>query len=330
VDPSPRRLTSALILTAAVVAALIVPVSLLVDRGVAPTRQYVAPAGDDRADCTRSDPCASLQRALDQSEPGSEIRMAGGVYPAQTLSGAARRGSKRVVIRPAGRTPVRLKGELTIAARNLEVRDLTVAGWTTAPGASHVTMRDVHSTAGMFITSADHIHVLGGSVGPGTDYSPEIKAAEGSRVAPSDVLIDDVTFHDWTRNDKDSHVDCLHVMAADDLVIRNSRFRNCEAFALLFTSFGDAGSPRHVVVEDNDLGCCRSGFYSLRFGAPPGTRYRDVVVRDNRVPSGISIDPAGTTRGADVRVERNVGPGPQGSVACALDGVRWDACPANG
>jgi hypothetical protein len=225
---------------------------------------------------------------------------------------------------------VRLDGELTIAARNVEVRDLTVAGWTTAPGASHVTLRDVRSTAGMFITSADHIRVLGGSVGPGTDYSPEIKAAEGSKVAPSDVLIDDVTFHDWTRDDRDSHVDCLHVMAADDLVIRNSRFRNCEAFALLFTSFGDAGSPRHVVVEDNDLGCCRSGFYSLRLGAPPGTRYRDVVVRDNRVPSGISIDPAGTTPGADVRVERNVGPAPAGSVACALDGVRWDACPATG
>ena len=91
-DPSPRRLTSALIVTAAVVAALVVPVSLLVDRDVIATRHYVAPGGNDGADCTRSDPCASLQRALDQSEPGSEIRMAGGVYPAQTLSGAARRG----------------------------------------------------------------------------------------------------------------------------------------------------------------------------------------------------------------------------------------------
>jgi hypothetical protein len=325
VDAWTRRLTATVAVALVAVLASMALARVLSDD--APEARHVAAWGDDRATCTAAAPCRSFQRALDVAPEGSEILVSGGRYGAQRLRPTPeRKGSEPVVIRPAGQAPVEVAGELVVTGRDVEVRDITVAGWTVGAGASHVTMRRVRSTAGMFITSADHVRVLGGSVGPGTDYSPEIKAAEGSPIAPHDILIDGVTFHDWTRDDRSSHVDCLHVMAVDGLVVRRSRFRNCEAFALLFTSFGEAGTPRHVVVEDNDLGCCRSGFYSLQLGATSDAPYRDILVRNNRVPSGISVEDGGTAPGAGVRLMGNVGP-PINPAACGLPGVEWDRCP---
>jgi hypothetical protein len=286
-----------------------------------PELLYVAPRGDNAGRCTSSQPCASFQRALEVASREAEVLVAGGRYPAQTLTVRRGDGAPPVTIRPASEAPVRLDGQLTISSRRLEVRDMEVGGWMATPAASHVVLRDIRSHAGMFITSASDISVIGGSVGPGSDYSPEIKAAQGSSRPPRRILIDGVTFHDWVRTRPDSHVDCLHVMAVDGLVIRRSSFANCEAFAILFTEFGNAGSPRNVTVQDNRMSCCRSGYYALLLGG--NGRYRNFLISGNSTNSSLSVAPGTTDSGANIRFVRNRSTAPFNPLLCDMPGVSW-------
>lgn len=313
----------------AVLAAIVVLTALLGVRLVLlaqhdrtkPELLYVAPRGDDTGRCTRTQPCASFERALEVASREADVVVAGGLYPAQTLTAHRSSRAPQVTFRPAPGAPVRLEGQLTISSRRLEVRDMEVGGWMATPAASHVVLRDIHSAAGMFITSASDISVIGGSVGPGSDYSPEIKAAQGSSRPPRRILIDGVTFHDWIRTRPDSHVDCLHVMAVDGLVIRRSSFANCEAFAILFTEYGDAGSPRNVTVQDNRLSCCRSGYYALLLGG--SGRYRNFLISGNSTNSSLSVAPGTTGAGANIRFVRNRSTAPFNRLLCALPGVTW-------
>jgi hypothetical protein len=284
----------------------------------------VAPNGADGGTCTAELPCQTFAYAYSTAAPGQAVVVAGGRYPPQSIPALpGRAGRAAVVVRPASGGRVVVAGELDVFGSEVEVRDMQVRGWYVHPGASGVTLRDVESVGGMFITSADHVSVLGGSVGPGNDYSPEIKAAAGSSRPPRDIVIDGVLFHDWRRTNGVSHVDCLHVMAVDGLVLRRSRFRDCEAFDVLLSVYGTAGAPRNVVVEGNDLGCCRSGYFSLMLAGRPGAPFRNVRVLDNRAARGFAIQPGSTTATSRIRFHGNVAP-TFSSANCGMPGVVWD------
>jgi hypothetical protein len=186
-----------------------------------------------------------------------------------------------------------------------------------------VTFRNIESTAGAFVTSASDVSAIGGSVGPGVNYSPEIKDDGGSSLPPRRILFDGVIFHDWTRNDNSSHVDCLHVMAVDGFVLRNSRFRNCEIFDVLFTRFGTTGSPRNVVVENNFFSCCRSGYYSLLLANGHGEQWSNFLIRNNSTDKPMSLGEGSTTARSRVVFRGNIGPY-FNTLDCRAPGVSWD------
>jgi hypothetical protein len=292
------------------------------DSKPAGVQRYIAAHGTADGDCTRDLPCRSLTAALAAADPGDVVEIAAGRYRAELLEGRLSRRRAPVVFRPAAGAEVELGG-LRIAARGVVLERMKVSGLHVEADARDVVLRDLEISGALFITSASHISIIGGSVGPGTDVSPQIKAESGSTTPPRDILIEGVAFHDFTRTDPEAHVDCLHVMAAERLVLRGNSFQNCEAFDVLFTKFGEAGSPSDILIENNTLSCCRSGFYSLYFGGGHGERWRDILVRNNSADRAFSISTEAVGAGADIRFLSNVAPHVN-PLLCGLPGVEWD------
>jgi hypothetical protein len=282
--------------------------------------RFVAPTGSDSASCSAAAPCASLVRAYRVAASGDTITIAPGSYARQELLErfSKPRGAP-VLVRPAAPGTVTLEA-LRVEVDDFEVDGLTVGGWHVYD-AKNVVLRSMDVQGGIFISSSDDVRVLGGSVGPGVDFSPQIKASSSAE-PPRNVVIDGVTFHDWVKEAPGSHVDCLHVMAADGLVIRNSRFRNCEAFSILFTKFGAPQSPRNVVIENNFFDCCRSGFFSVQLGGGHGEYWENFLVRFNSANKGFSVGSDTTDANSNVRFDSNVLPS-IGTSICSRPGVEW-------
>jgi len=161
---------------------------------------------------------------------------------------------------------------------------MTTRGWTVKYPADHVTLQSVTATAGVYITGASNVSVLGGSAGPSPgQYVTNGSQITGGTARPTNLLFDGVTFHDFRKAPGSSnHVDCLHVMSGSGITIRNSTFYNCEHFAVLFTVYGVFGSPSDVTVDNNSLGCCASGYYSLMLGGGHGEVFNNFLISNNR------------------------------------------------
>jgi hypothetical protein len=280
---------------------------------------HVSPTGRDSSSCSIAAPCRSLGRAYRLARPGETILVAAGTYPAQTIDARPRQGLP-VVIRPASRHVPRF-GKLTIHGSSIEIRDIAMTEWITQEPARDVTFRD--TTTGRFtIAGAAGVSVIGGSAGPSRDASNDIAPSDLKTTrSPTRILIDGVHFHGYTKASPGAHVDCVHSWGVDGLVIRNSRFENCEHFDILLAGGAAAGLPRNVTIENNFFDCCRSGFFSVYLGVPGrGQSWSDILVRNNSANKDMGIDPAARTAG-NVRFYSNVAPKFQG---CGRPGVTSD------
>ena len=266
---------------------------------------HVSPSGSDGGPCSQTRPCRSFDRAYRAAVPGQTVVVAGGTYGGQTIGVDQSKTSPRdVVFVPArGSRPAIGGSGLTIFGRHIEIRGIAVpGGWYAKPGSADLTFRNVRSKD-LFISGARDIRVLGGSIGPGVDYHPII-APEGN-VPPTNILIDGVTFHDWTRSNDSVHTECLQVASPNGFVLRRSRFVNCAIFGLFMTHWGTAGTPKNIVIENNVFDRSVDGTYALRFANWP-PRLDNVLVRNNSALMPFSVDPAPAK--SNVRLIGNVAP----------------------
>ena len=280
---------------------------------------FVTPGGDDRGRCTRARPCRSLDRAYRVAPPGAAVSVKAGTYPDQQIRAqSGRRAGAPVVFLAAGAR----FGEIRIEGRDLELRNLVADGWLVRRGAADVTLRNVRSSSTVFITSASNVRVIGGVIdGRGRYWSNgnQIKTASSSAPEPRGILFDHVTIRNFRRRPgSHDHVDCLHVMSGNGIVIRNSYFRNCEAFDVLFTVFLGT-TPRRIRIENNEFHCCGSGFYAVLLGGGHGERFDDVVIRSNSSDKSFSVGTVNQI--SHVTFSNNVVPGIGG---CTRSGVRSD------
>jgi hypothetical protein len=278
----------------------------------APAGLYVAPTGTDFGACTKLLPCASFSRAYAFAEPGETVEVAGGTYPAQSVAATPPRGGSPVVFRPAAGARVALDGELDVFASNVEFRDMSMPVWYVKPGADNVTLRRL-DTGLMFITSATNVKVIGGDVGPWENTSSQIKACTDCTVVPTNILIDGVTFHDYSRTNAAAHDECLEVFPAHNITIRRSTFRNCAIIDLLIGGYNGQVS-RAVLVENNffdrpgsDESALSGGYYSLFVDARPGTTLENVLVRYNSSLATMYVETKDVAV-ANVALVGNVGP----------------------
>ena len=249
---------------------------------------YVASSGSDSNSCSApTSPCGSINGAYQKSAGGDVIQMAAGTYGSQTIQ--TKTVSSTIVAQPAPGANVTL-GQLTInGGRYLEIRDVTINGFSvnmTTPGAQYITLRNVTNTAGLFYNGGNDISVIGGSIGPGVDYHPQIAPANGWGTQGNNFVFDGVRFHDWTRTNTSVHTECLQVAGTTNMVIRNSVFTNCAVFDLSFTSYNGAGSVTNLLLENNYFDTAVSGgYFSVHFSAMAGG-----TVRFNSATQGMFVD----------------------------------------
>jgi hypothetical protein len=261
-----------------------------------PATRFVALHGADRGGCDAAAPCATLGYAYEVARPGEVVEVAGGDYGLQAIPLVASRSGAPVVFRPAAGAKVALGG-IDVYGSHVELRDFATPGWYVKEGASDVTLRDVTADGPVFITGASQVRVLGGSVGPGDSEDSQIKAADNvGAPVPSDIVIDGVDFHDWTRvADPSAHVECLQIGAGVRITIRNSVFRDCATHGLFVRSWGGSMRIANLDIEHNWFGATEVGYYALRVAINSGVVYRGIRVAYNTALQPLHIDAGAAT-----------------------------------
>jgi chitodextrinase len=247
---------------------------------------FVAPGGSDSGSCTQGNPCGSLNRAYAVASLGQTVEVAGGTYSGQTIDQTPKTGTGTVLFRPAAGASVVL-GSITVhRAAHIEFRDFTVTSSTlNRQQASWITYRGI-TMRQFLVRSADHISYIDSEVGPNgsNDGMNWITAAYETTDPATDVLLDNVRIHDFTKHNSGAHVDCIGIDDVDGLVIRNSRLWNCEHFSIIFGDDNSSGrAARNALLENNFFDCCYSGYYSLGFGGVDGP----MTVRFNSMTLGM-------------------------------------------
>ena len=244
---------------------------------------YVGASGSDAGRCTKSAPCRSFGRAYAMARPGQIVEVAAGSYPDQDVDLISGRSGAPVVFTAARGATVALS-DLDVRGTSVEFRNLTIRAWEAHETANRVTFRNVNGH-GFWITGASNVSVIGGSAGPGVDIHPQIQASYGTNRVPTNILIDGVLFHDWSRSGPDAHTECLQIGGGNGITIRRSRFRDCAVMDLHVSHWGDSPLTRNVLIENNFFGDpLDGGPFAIQ-----ATAFQNVVIRNNSSLSGFVI-----------------------------------------
>lgn len=281
---------------------------------------FVGPRGSDVSRCSKARPCKSFDRAYRVARAGDLVIVRGGRYPDQLIRRDPRKTTFRDVVFSAAR------GARVVIATDLDVygshitfkRMRLLENWHAREGARDLTFINMNAQR-FHVTSASNIRVVGGSMGPSFNQVSQIKAADGSRVAPRNIRISRVRFHDYRRTSSTQHMECIHVMAVDGLVIRRSRFRRCSIFDISFNEHGESNKMRRILLENNYFArTLDGGHFAVHFSSGDPC---EALVRYNTFLQGISTDCPET--GAGVRIHSNILPSMSSSV-CRRNGYMWN------
>jgi hypothetical protein len=211
------------------------------------------------------------------------VEVSAGSYPDQDVNFIAGRTGLPVVFRPARGATVAVS-DLDVDGTSVEFRSLAIREWEAHETADRVTFRNVNGR-GFWITGASNVRVIGGSAGPGVDTHPQIQNADGTNRVPTNILIDGVLFHDWTRSGPSAHTECLQIGGGNGITIRRSRFRNCAVMDLHVSHWGNAPLTRNILVENNFFDePTDGGSYAIQ-----ANDFQNVVIRNNSALAGFVI-----------------------------------------
>jgi hypothetical protein len=282
---------------------------------------YVAPRGDDDADClSAATACRTFDRAYQAAEPGDTVEVAGGRYPSQPIFEVAGRTDEKdrpdVTFRPAEGAEVTLgcwddgSNCLAIEAHHVTVEGMRMArlkplggfarqgGVCICRGSYDVTYRDLD--AGYLYIAGDHATVLGGDYGPITEFVSKIEYGDDG---PShDILIDGARFHDHRAFE--SHSECIAAYSGIDVTIRDSTFDNCEPFGIFLAPGANQVATNYTIennVFTNTAGVPMSAHIKAR--GEEGSDCSGLTVRFNTF---IADNVISECRGKDIRWHSNV------------------------
>jgi len=225
----------------------------------AATRQ-VSPSGSNSGNCL-SAPCASLSYAYGQATPGDVVKVAPGTYGSQST--------------PNGVKPVAFVGGPGVVLRQMinDASNVSFDGISVDAGG-------VKTTNAAFELGGDNVTVKNASVGNVSDE-------KGMLASGANLTIDNVTFHDVVLKSDGVHMECLYAIGVPNFTVRNSTFRDCAIFDILFT-YGSWWSPLPpayggVTLENNVFG-------HTEMENNGGWHYYSVYVGDTG-PNGEAGDP---------------------------------------
>jgi hypothetical protein len=266
---------------------------------------FVSPSGDDANPCSASAPCLTLARGYLAAQSGQTVELASGFYGGQQIVPSdPTKGEAQVLVRPAPGAIAELQS-LDVFGTDVTFSDLLVTNdFYVKCGADDVTLRNSKARL-FFIRSATNISIVDSEFGPSDDIS-QIGHTEECPFAPVNVVLDGVYMHDFVN--PATHMECLTIQAADDLVVRNSRFQRCQDFDVLVKPRDPVLTYTNMLFENNWLGApYPEGTTTIQFSAPDsGAGYNNVVLRHNSFGSQVILKPAFATF-TDMRFLANVG-----------------------
>ena len=204
-------------------------------------------------------------------------------------------------------------------ARHVELRGFHTQVWAVrfpAPDVTHALglrrpLRDRRRNRGL---------VLRRRAWAGQNATNLITTASTYGIKPSqDVLLDGLTFRSY-RGSGGYSAPCLRVDGVTGLVVRGSRFSDCDDGGLLFASAGPAGAPRDVTLENNVIVCCKSGADAIRLDGSSGELWSGFLVRNNSSIGAFTIASESTTL-SGLEFSSNVA---ESFIGCGRGGVSAD------
>ena len=216
-----------------------------------PPSVWVSTAGND-SNCARLDrskPCKTLDRANRVARPGDQVEIAAGSYPAQdVLADPTKTSEADVVFRPAPGADV-VVDDIDVWADHIEFRRLRInVDFYAKCGADDVTLRSSKARL-FFIRSAKRVSLIDSEFGPSDDIS-QIGHTEECQSAPEQILLDRCTCT-TSGPDADEAHGVLDVQAANNIVVRNSRFQRCEDFDIFIKPGRPCSATRTSLFENN-------------------------------------------------------------------------------
>jgi hypothetical protein len=235
--------------------------SFVTVRAQAANTWYVSTSGSDNSSCSSAAaPCATFNGAYQKASGGDTIQVAGGTYSGQTLS--AKAPTSNIIIQPASGATVTVNGDFDInGAQHVEIDKMSAGGLNVQMNSNFVTFRNVTFRGAIFYLGGSNISVIGGSIGPAVDVHSQIAPVNGWQGQGQNFLFDGVLFHDFTRTNSTVHIECLQVAGTTGMIIRNSKFQNCDVFDLSFTSYNNSGQVANLTLENNWFDTAGSGGY---------------------------------------------------------------------
>lgn len=263
---------------------------------------YISPTGNDSAGCTVSAPCKSVSRAYTVAADGDTIEVAAGTYGRQVLSS----GTKAVTIQPANGATV-IFGTTSIQASNITMKNITIqrnddpgVAATLEAGGSNLTFdgvnvdtKKVDGRQGLYANGSNN-KFLNGS-------THDVQDEKAALISGKNNTFDNFDFYNAVLETAGVHMECAYVIGADGLVIKNSKFWNCEVMDVFVTRGSWYNAPKYgnLTFENNVFSHSVLGsgwhYYGLAFGdalAYDGSTLDNIKVRYNTFENAVLVDPA--------------------------------------
>lgn len=268
---------------------------------------HISPSGSDSGRCSESRPCKTFARAYALARPGQTVLVGAGRYGGQQEIQAdpRRRSPRDVTFQPAPGARVSVES-LDVYGSHVEFRGLSVEkDFYVKCGADDVTFRN-SKAALFFIRAATNVRIVGSEFGP-SDTISQIGHTQECQRSPRGILLDRVYMHDFTNSDPGKHMECLTVQAADDLVIRRSRFHRCQHFDILLKHRAPVLSSTNITIENSWFDHpWPEGSTAIQFSLPAGGgTFTNLLIRNNSFAGSLILKTDVTYRRA--RVFSNVG-----------------------
>lgn len=225
----------------------------------------------------QSKSCASVNAALTElGGAGGLVGVKGGIYGDETLT--ADQSATAVVFGADGENV--LMGNIVAQADNVEIRRGAATSFkmygVLVNSLEHFTVRDIvmtgdENSGGLFLEGTiDDVKMIGGSIGP---WVSEGRAGPLVLQYPgpiTNVLIDNVTFHDISRNPDSDHLEVIRIDGgSSDVTIRNNTFRDIDVnTSTIFWTNAEPGAldetdPRDITIEGNLFGSPGAAFFHI-------------------------------------------------------------------
>jgi hypothetical protein len=258
-----------------------------------PASVWVSTTGSDSS-CARLDagkPCKTLNRAYRIAQAGDQVEIAAGSYPAEdVLDDPTKTSETDVIFRPAIGAADVVVDDIDVWGDHIEFRRLKLnVDFYAKCGADDVTLRGSKARL-FFIRSAKRISLIDTEFGPSDDIS-QIGHTEECEFAPENIVLDQVYMHDYEN--PSTHMECVTIQAANNIVVRNSRFLRCQDFDIFIKPRAPVLTYTNMVFENNWLAKPEpTGSAAISLSLPDsGSTMRNVTFRNNSFNSSLIVKP---------------------------------------